>query len=80
MQPNAYHHQRSAWYLWLIGGSIPVVILIGSYYHWSMELIVCYAVIVGLVFGAMTIWHRANQHVTGTEWWQDDSASGWRGF
>lgn len=46
----------------------------------SQTLVIVIALLVGLIIGAMTLWHHANANATGDEWWQDDSCSGWRGY
>lgn len=64
----------------LIAGSIPVAVLLGSYFKLSETAIVIYVVIAALILGSMLLWSHANNRPTGEEWWQDDSCSGWRGY
>lgn len=72
--------RKSFPFLILVGGSIPVVTILTSYYGITQDFIIIFVVIVGLVFGSMVLWNHANAHATGNEWWQDDHCSGWRGY
>lgn len=33
-----------------------------------------------ILLGAMALWSHATAVANGSEWWQDDDASGWRGY
>ncbi len=66
--------------LFLVGGAMPVILTIGMVLHLSSILLTAAMVVLGLILAAMWLWYRANQHATGDEWWQDDQASGWRGY
>ena len=68
------------WLLILVGGLIPLIIIIGSQFNIPQRFILPVIVVGALVFGAMALWIRANANATGDEWWQDDSSSGWRGY
>jgi hypothetical protein len=59
---------------------IPAVLLAGIIFHLSQSLIIPLVVILALILGAVGIWAHANKHADGSEWWQDDEASGWRGY
>jgi hypothetical protein len=63
----------------LIGGAIPTAIILSDYFELSKEVVIPLIVVLSLIFGAMVLWAYANRQVDGSEWWQDDSASGWRG-
>ncbi|MCB9419400.1 MAG: hypothetical protein H6667_06335 [Ardenticatenaceae bacterium] len=63
----------------LIGGTIPALIILGRYFGLSHTMVIPVIVILSLVFGSVALWSYANRHIDGSEWWQDDSASGWRG-
>lgn len=80
MQQHTKTAQKNAWILYLMGGSIPLAWILGAFFNLPQALVVAYVVIMGLVLVAAAIWHHANQNATGDEWWQDDSASGWRGY
>lgn len=67
-------------YLSIIGGSIPTVIVLSSYYSISLELTIIFITISALIFGSMALWQYANSNATGDEWWQDNHCSGWRGY
>lgn len=64
----------------LTGGAIPAVLALNSFFRLSDRLAIILIVFLGLICGSMTLWAYANRHVDGSEWWQDDSASGWRGY
>lgn len=68
-----------AWMIYL-GAAIPLGILLGVYFHISQDILIVFATISLLVFGAVLMWNRANANATGDEWWQDDECSGWRGY
>ena len=76
-----YQNQKSSKLLpILLGAMVPVSILLGSYYHISLAVILIIAVVSGLLCASSTLWAFANEKATGNEWWQDDDASGWRGY
>lgn len=66
--------------LLLIGGSVPTVIILGSVFNVPQRFVVVYVMFSLLIFGAMALWSHANVNADGTEWWQDDDATGWRGY
>jgi undecaprenyl pyrophosphate phosphatase UppP len=59
---------------------IPAVIIAGILFHLSQSLIIPLVVILALILGSVAIWAHANKSADGSEWWQDDDASGWRGY
>ena len=63
-----------------IGGAIPTIIILGNYFAWSQAIVVPLVVVLTLALGAMALWTFANRQANHTKWWQDDSASGWRGY
>jgi hypothetical protein len=64
----------------LVGGAIPTIIILGNYFAVRQGIVVVLAISSGLILGTMTLWTYANRKANGSEWWQDDSASGWRGY
>ena len=66
--------------LWTVGASIPLAILLGAIFHIPLRFTISYVVVVALLFASMALWAHANVGADGTEWWQDDDASGWRGY
>lgn len=58
---------------------IPGIILLGILLHLSQAFIVPAVIFLALLLGAFALWNRANKRADGSEWWQDDDASGWRG-
>lgn len=66
---------------WLVIGSTTILfLLIGAYLLGvALRFVIPVLVVSLLTMGAVAVWLRANAHATGHEWWQDDSASGWRG-
>ena len=68
------------WLLILMGASIPVTVVLGNLFNIPQRITALIIVAAALGFGATSVWMRANAIATGEEWWQDDSASGWRGY
>lgn len=64
----------------LVGGAIPVTLTLGIVFRLSPSLITVLILVLGLMLAAMWLWYQANLDATGKEWWQDDEASGWRGY
>jgi uncharacterized membrane protein YfcA len=64
----------------LVGGAIPIVVILSSFFNWPMRAIIPVVVVLSLIFAATALWTYANREVDGSEWWQDESASGWRGY
>ena len=64
----------------LVGGAIPTIIILGSYFELPQAAIVTLVIILSLISASMALWIYANRRADGSEWWQDDSASGWRGY
>lgn len=64
----------------LVGVSIPTAVVLGVVFHVAQRFVVPFVVVAALLFGAMLLWSYANKETKGTEWWQDDDASGWRGY
>jgi hypothetical protein len=60
--------------------AILVGIILGGDIGISHDAIIGLIVFGSLVFGSMAVWNHANAQATGSEWWQDDSCSGWRGY
>ena len=72
--------KRSWWLLVLPGGFIALDFILGNVYSILSRITIPLFLIALLVLSAMMMWARATAHATGDEWWQDDSASGWRGY
>ena len=66
--------------LWMVGASIPLAILLGAIFNIPLRFTISYVVVAALIFCSMALWAHANARAQGTEWWQDDDASGWRGY
>lgn len=64
----------------LVGGAIPVLIVLSLLFHFPEAAVIIALIVLGIVFGSMAIWIHANNNADGSEWWHDDSASGWRGY
>ncbi len=64
----------------LVCGAIPIVMLLNSLFSWPKRAIIPIVVILGLLFATLALWAYANRETDGSEWWQDESASGWRGY
>jgi len=66
--------------LFLIGGAMPIMLILGLIFRFSIVLLTVLLLVMGLILAAMWLWYQANQQASGDEWWQDDEASGWRGY
>ncbi|MAT97175.1 MAG: hypothetical protein CL608_08535 [Anaerolineaceae bacterium] len=66
--------------LFLVGGAMPVALTLGLIFRLSTIFITAFLLILGVIFAAMWLWYQANLRASGEEWWQDDEASGWRGY
>lgn len=64
----------------LAGGLIPAVIILSLYFHISQTAVIPILIILTIAFLSMLLWRIANRNADGSEWWQDDNASGWRGY
>lgn len=63
-----------------VGGAIPTIIILSSLFNWPKRTFIPVVVVLTLTFAVMILWAYANKEVDGAEWWQDESASGWRGY
>ena len=64
----------------LLLGSIPALLLLGLLYRLSLPALIFFLIAGTLALSAAAMWHHANANARGDEWWQDDEASGWRGY
>ncbi|MFZ0548836.1 MAG: hypothetical protein WAM60_25525, partial [Candidatus Promineifilaceae bacterium] len=64
----------------LVGGAIPLLLLLSMILHFPQAVTIAVLIILSLAFCSMALWRYANKDADGSEWWQDDSASGWRGY
>ena len=72
--------QRNYFFLVTLGLSIPGAIVVGYIFRIPMRFIIIYVMFAALAFGWLALWTHANRNADGTEWWQDDNASSWRGY
>lgn len=72
--------QKTSMLLVLVGGAIPTALILSSYYKLSAAFTVVASILLSMLFGSIALWVNANRAADGSEWWQDDSASGWRGY
>lgn len=70
----------SNWALLVIGGAIPAFILLSVYFRLSIAVFVPITVLLLFIFGSSALWLHANRRADEHQWWQDDHASGWRGY
>lgn len=67
--------------LFLIIGAIPASILLENYFGVPASISIPLLVVLSLFCGTVALWSFANRHTDGKDrWWQDDNASGWRGY
>lgn len=71
---------KKYWLLGSVGSAIPAILILGIYLNLAQALFVPLVIIFSLVFSSMALWSYANRKADGSEWWQDDNASGWRGY
>lgn len=64
----------------LVSGVIPTIIILGCYFELSQTAVIPLVVVLILILGSMALWTYANRQADSSEWWQDDNASGWRGY
>lgn len=64
----------------LVGGAIPTLLILSAYFKIPQAATIALVIILAIAFGSMALWSFANRNANGSEWWQDDSASGWRGY
>lgn len=72
--------RNTRFFLFVIGGAIPLTLILGLVFDLATTLITVLLIVEGLTFMATWLWYQANHRATGEEWWQDDHASGWRGY
>lgn len=68
------------WATVLLIGLTAAAIVLGSSLGIPHSFIIIFVMVAGLILGTALLWQYANHHADGSEWWQDDSASGWRGY
>jgi hypothetical protein len=61
------------------GAALLVATVGGAIMGLPQTILVAVLVIGSILLVSMALWQHANAHATGSEWWQDDSYSGWRG-
>lgn len=63
-----------------MGGIVLLTILLDNVRNLSQTAVILIVVVGSFLCSANAIWYHAVNNVTGDEWWQDDDASGWRGY
>ncbi len=63
----------------LLGVIMVVLMALGYFTAVPTRFIVALETIDVICLGAVALWCFANGRADGSEWWQDDEASGWRG-
>jgi hypothetical protein len=71
---------QNRWILAIIGGAIPVLIILSLNFDLTEAVFVPLVILLVFIFFSTALWFNANDHADGAEWWQDDEASGWRGY
>jgi ABC-type transport system involved in cytochrome bd biosynthesis fused ATPase/permease subunit len=77
---NTINRKRKLLPLILVGGAIPTLIVLAVVFELPQAAVIALLIILIIVFFSMALWSHANRNADGSEWWQDDSASGWRGY
>lgn len=71
---------KTSFFLILVGAAIPLTLVLSNYINIPTAFTIIAVIILGITFCSMALWAFANRKATGSEWWQDDTASGWRGY
>ncbi len=71
---------RSAKTVLTVLGAILLFAMVLDLFGVSHAALVVLATVAVIVLGAAALWSHATAVATGDEWWQDDDASGWRGY
>ncbi len=71
--------RRNYLMLVLLGVIMVVLMALGHFTAVPTRFLVVLETVDGIWFGALALWCYANGRANGSEWWQDDEASGWRG-
>ncbi|MCA9917948.1 MAG: hypothetical protein KC445_08355 [Anaerolineales bacterium] len=74
------HKRNMRFLLVCIAGIMALTLTAGLTLRLDITAITILLIFQGLIFAAIWLWHHANRHTTGQEWWQDNEASGWRGY
>lgn len=78
MKTNLKRSQKMT--LFIIGGIVLLTILLNDVLNLSQTAVIVIVIVGSLLFSANAIWYHAVNNANGDEWWQDDDASGWRGY
>lgn len=73
---------QSSWCrpLWAVLLFAVGLLLLAALTDIKLAYVVALLVIAGFLGSAAALWRRANAQADGSEWWQDEEASGWRGY
>ncbi len=63
-----------------LGGLTVLFAIFGHSLGVPSRAIVVLVVFVSMALFSAVIWVHAVDHADGSEWWQDDDSSGWRGY
>ncbi|QPC83372.1 hypothetical protein G4Y79_03045 [Phototrophicus methaneseepsis] len=80
LQTNKPINKQPWWLLIVVGGMIPLTLTLARTLSLPLPITITIILVTALIFGAMALWLHANAQAIGDEWWQDDHASGWRGY
>lgn len=73
-------NRKASMVLVLLIGAIPASILLENYFAVPAVVSIPLVVILLLFCGTVALWSHANKHKGEHQWWEDDHASGWRGY
>ena len=51
----------------LVGGAIPVLIVLNFFYHFPQAAVIAAVIVLGLVLGSMALWIHAKEQADGSE-------------
>ncbi len=63
-----------------LSGLTFLLAIFGHFWGISSKVIVVLVVFASMAVFPAVIWLHATDHADGSEWWQDDDSSGWRGY
>jgi hypothetical protein len=64
----------------LLGVVIAIAVLLAAIFGLPKMVAIPLFMLLGLGAAATALWIHARRRADGSEWWQDDNASGWRGY
>ena len=64
----------------LVSGAILLIFICNHYFGLADGPAIILVIFLSIILSSMLLWAYANRKADGTEWWQDDNASGWSSY